>query len=54
MDIGRCDLPGGNQDSLINSLKTKLYPIKEDLKVYPGHCESTTLFYEKENNIYFR
>ena len=33
--VGRCDLPGGNFNDLINSLKTKLAPLKDDILVYP-------------------
>lgn len=52
--IGRCDLPGGNYNELINSLKTKLAPIDGDILVYPGHGPSTTLKKEKLYNPYFK
>ena len=48
--IGRTDL-GGNMAEMINSInKIKKYP--KDIKLYPGHGNSTTLGYEKENNYY--
>lgn len=52
--IGRCDLPGGNYNELINSLKTKLAPLEGDILVYPGHGPSTTLKREKLYNPYFK
>lgn len=49
--VGRCDLPGGSRTDMVKSIdKIKKY---RDCLVYPGHGDSTTLEYEKENNIYF-
>jgi len=48
--IGRTDLPGGNLDTLISSIKTKYYPLGDDVQVYPGHGPSTTIGEEKLNN----
>lgn len=48
--IGRTDLPGGNFDTLIASIKTKFFPLGDDVKVYPGHGPDTTIGFEKENN----
>jgi glyoxylase-like metal-dependent hydrolase (beta-lactamase superfamily II) len=48
--IGRTDLPGGNHDTLINSIKQKLFPLGDDVKVYSGHGPETTIGFEKENN----
>ena len=49
--IGRTDLPTGDIREMKKSIELiKKYP---DCKIYPGHGESTTLNYEKENNIYF-
>jgi len=48
--IGRTDLPGGDFDTLISSIKTKYYPLGEDVKVYPGHGPFTTIGEEKMNN----
>lgn len=56
--VGRWDLPGGDQNTLINSIKTRLYPLIDslgnDVKVYPGHNGSTTLLAEKLHNPYTR
>jgi len=49
--IGRCDLPTGNQEDMINSLQ-KLSNFKTNYKIYPGHGEETSLKYEKGSNLY--
>lgn len=48
--IGRTDLPGGNFDTLIDSIKNKYYPLGDDVVVYPGHGPSTTIGIEKRSN----
>ncbi|KAA9333820.1 MBL fold metallo-hydrolase [Adhaeribacter soli] len=52
--IGRTDLPGGDFDTLISSIKTKLFVLPEDVTVYPGHGPSTTIGFEKKNNPFLR
>ena len=48
--IGRTDLPGGDYNTLINSIKTKLLPLDEETIVYCGHGPSTTIGKENETN----
>lgn len=48
--IGRTDLPGGNFNTLINSIHQKLFVLPEDVKVYPGHGPATTIGFEKRTN----
>lgn len=48
--IGRTDLPMGDFDTLINSIKQKLIPLGDDMKVYSGHGMPTTIGFEKLNN----
>jgi hydroxyacylglutathione hydrolase len=48
--IGRTDLPGGNYETLINSIKNKLFPLGDDYTVYNGHGPSTTIGFERLNN----
>ena len=51
--IGRCDLPGGSETEMKESIdKIKKFP--KDIKLYPGHYEETTLEYEIENNPYLK
>lgn len=48
--IGRTDLPGGDYKTLINSIRTKLFPLPDETKVYPGHMQATTIGREKMSN----
>jgi hydroxyacylglutathione hydrolase len=48
--IGRTDLPGGNHQTLINSIKTRLFSLPDATVVYSGHGPSTTIGEEKTFN----
>ena len=48
--IGRTDLPGGDYNTLINSIKGKLLPLGDDVTVYPGHGPKTTIGTERKFN----
>ena len=48
--IGRTDLPTGNFQTLINSIKTKLLVLYNKTIVYPGHGPSTSIGFEKKHN----
>ena len=48
--IGRTDLPLGDHDTLLNSIRTQLFVLPDDVDVYPGHGGPTTIGYEKLNN----
>ena len=52
--IGRTDFPGGSYDKIINSIKEKLLTLDEKTVVYPGHEDSTTIKFEKENNPFLK
>lgn len=52
--IGRTDLPGGNFDTLIKSIKEQLFPLGDDVIVHPGHGPSTSIGFEKENNPFLQ
>ena len=48
--IGRTDLPGGNYEQLINSVKNKLWPLGKDIYFIPGHGPASTFKVERETN----
>jgi len=48
--IGRTDLFSGSQDQLFHSIKTKLFSLPDDTKVYPGHGPPTTIGRERRYN----
>lgn len=50
--IGRTDLPGGDHRTLIDSIRTKLFALSDDVAVHCGHGYATTIGYEKANNPY--
>lgn len=52
--IGRTDLYKGSFDVLKNSIKTKLYSLPHETKVYPGHGPETTIGHEKQNNSFVK
>jgi glyoxylase-like metal-dependent hydrolase (beta-lactamase superfamily II) len=52
--IGRTDLPGGDYDTLINSVRTQLFTLEGNVKVWPGHGPATSVGFEKANNPFFQ
>jgi glyoxylase-like metal-dependent hydrolase (beta-lactamase superfamily II) len=48
--IGRTDLPGGDLNTLIHSIREKLFKLDDDTTVYPGHGPETTIGDEKLAN----
>ena len=52
--IGRSDLPGGNYETLIQSIKQKLFTLPNDTIVYSGHGPKTTIGQEKMTNPYLQ
>lgn len=52
--VGRTDLPTGSGRTLSRSLKEKLMILPNDVKVFPGHGESTTIGEEKKYNPFCR
>ena len=51
--VGRTDLPGGNTETLLSSLK-KLKELDGDYEIYPGHEAASTLNYERQYNPYMK
>lgn len=48
--IGRTDLPTGSYETLVSSIRSKLFSLDDDFTVYPGHGPDTSIGYEKRNN----
>ena len=52
--IGRTDLPTGSPDAMTKTLKTRVLPLSDHLRVLPGHGPDTTIKFERKNNPYLR
>ena len=52
--VGRTDLPGGDFETLEQSIKTKLFLLPEDVIVHPGHGDSTTIGDEMKTNPFVK
>jgi hydroxyacylglutathione hydrolase len=51
--IGRTDLPGGDHETLLHSINSQLFTLPDEVVVYPGHGDPTTIGFEKKNNPFF-
>ncbi len=52
--IGRTDFPKGNHEDLIHAIKTKLFPLGDDVVFIPGHGPLSTIGDEKRSNPFLR
>ncbi len=52
--VGRTDLPGGDADTLLASIRVKLYALPDATVVHPGHGPATTIGAEKRSNPFAR
>lgn len=52
--IGRTDLPGGNHEELLMSIRQRVYTLPDNTIVYPGHGPETTVGDEKRHNPFVR
>jgi glyoxylase-like metal-dependent hydrolase (beta-lactamase superfamily II) len=48
--VGRTDLPGGNYQEMMDSIKNQLLSMPDETQVFPGHGLSTTIMHEKQHN----
>lgn len=48
--VGRTDFPTGSMSEIVRSVKEKLMVLPDEVKVYPGHGDTTTIGFERENN----
>ncbi len=51
--VGRCDLDGSDYNKMKDSIN-KIKKYDDDIIIYPGHGDSSSLGYEKRNNVYFK
>ena len=52
--IGRSDMPTGDGETLLESIRTGLYVLPDDTVVFSGHGDTTTIGYEKKHNWFVR
>ncbi len=48
--VGRTDLPGGDPDTLVASIRNKLFLLQDDVECFPGHEGKTTIGRERQTN----
>lgn len=51
--IGRTDMPGGNMNRLLSSIRAQIFTLPDETVLYPGHGNPTTVKKEKDTNPYF-
>jgi hydroxyacylglutathione hydrolase len=54
MGVGRVDLPGGSWETLMNTIRTRLFTMPDDTVAYTGHGPETTIGREKQFNPWFK
>lgn len=52
--IGRTDFYGGSLPALVEGVRTKIFVLPDETRLYPGHGEKTTVKHEKRFNPYLR
>ncbi len=50
--VGRTDLPRGNHEQLVESIRGKLFPLGDDIRFIPGHGDTSTFGWERKCNPY--
>lgn len=50
--VGRCDLPGGDYNQIIDSIEEKVFALPDETVIYPGHGRTTTVGWEKVHNSF--
>lgn len=48
--VGRTDLPGGNHETLLSSIRNVMFMLSDETEIYCGHGENTSIGFEKMNN----
>lgn len=52
--IGRTDLWGGDYNTLIASIQNRLFTLPDDVTIYPGHGDESTIGHEKKHNPFLK
>lgn len=52
--IGRTDLPGGNFDAIVKSIRERLYTLDDEAEVITGHGPATVIGVEKQSNMFVK
>ena len=50
MSVGRTDFPNGDMDLLVDGIRKKIFPLDDEVTVFPGHGPETTIGFERSNN----
>ena len=48
--VGRCDMEGGDFDQIVESIRSKIFTLPDNITIYPGHGPSTNVKWEREHN----
>jgi hydroxyacylglutathione hydrolase len=51
--IGRTDFPGGDYEGLLRNVREKIFPLGDEVVIYPGHGPKTTVGRERRTNPFF-
>jgi len=52
--VGRTDLPGGDFQQIVTSIRSKLLPLPDETVVFPGHGAPTSIGRERQSNYFLR
>lgn len=52
--VGRTDFPGGSHENLVAAVRKKVFPLGDDLRIYPGHGPASTIGRERRTNPFFQ
>jgi len=52
--VGRTDFPGGSHENLVAAVRKKIFPLGDDLRIYPGHGPASTIGRERRTNPFFQ
>jgi hydroxyacylglutathione hydrolase len=52
--VGRTDFQGGDHNQLVTSVIKKIFPLGDELRIYPGHGPASTIGKERATNPFFR